>query len=66
VERESLVIAIGKLAVAGEQAGLSVEHMIQLLNAGLTVETLIDLIAWRLERVETRPAPYAASSCWIV
>jgi len=43
----SLVAAISKLAVAGEQAGLSLEHMIQLLDAGLSVETLIKLIAWR-------------------
>ena len=66
MEKESLTVAIGKLAVAGEQAGFSVEHLIQLLHAGLTVGTLIELIAWRLERVEKRPAPYAASSCWIV
>jgi hypothetical protein len=66
VERESLVIAIGKLAVAGEQAGFSVEQMIQLLNFGLTVEALIDLIAWRLESAQSRRAPYAVSSCWIV
>jgi hypothetical protein len=66
VEKESLTVAIGKLAIAGEQAGFTVEHTIQLLNSGLTVETLIELIAWRLERVPTRLAPYAAPSCWIV
>ena len=66
MEKESLTVAIGKLAMAGEQAGFTVEHMIQLLNSGLTVETLIELIAWRLERVPTRLAPYAAPSCWIV
>lgn len=65
MERESLTVAIGKLAVAGEKAGFSVEHMIQLLDAGLTVETLIELIAWRTERV-SQPTQYAASSCWIV
>ena len=41
--------SIGKLAIAGEQAGFSVEQMIQLLSAGLSVATLLDLIAWRLE-----------------
>lgn len=46
--RNSLVHAIGKLAIAGEQAGFSVEQMIEMLNAGLSVESLIDLIAWRL------------------
>jgi len=32
MERESLVIAISKLAVAGGQAGFTLEHMIQLLD----------------------------------
>jgi hypothetical protein len=35
---------IGKLAHAGEQAGFTVEDMIRLLNAGLSVEALLDLI----------------------
>ena len=62
MERESLVIAISKLAVAGEQAGFSLEQMIQLLDSGLTVENLIELIAWRFENSK----PIAVSSCWIV
>jgi hypothetical protein len=33
-----VVEAVHKLAVAGEQAGFSFEQMIQLLNAGITVE----------------------------
>lgn len=45
----SLMIAIGKLAIAGEQAGFTIEQMIDLLNSGLAVESLLDLIAWRLE-----------------
>ena len=47
--RTSLPIAIGKLAIAGEQAGFTIEQMIDLLNSGLPVETLLELIAWRLE-----------------
>jgi hypothetical protein len=47
--RASLMIAIGKLAAAGEQAGFTLEQMIELLNAGMSVESLVDLIAWRLE-----------------
>ena len=39
-----LAQAVEKLARAGEQVGLSVEDMIRLLNAGVSVETLIDLI----------------------
>ena len=52
--RPGLLSAIGKLAIAGEQAGFSVEQMIQLLDDGLTVETLLDLISWSLEH---RPQP---------
>ena len=43
--------SIAKLAMAGEQAGFSVEQMIELLSAGLSVATLLDLITWRLEIV---------------
>jgi hypothetical protein len=32
--------ALYKLAIAGEQAGFSLEQMIQMLTAGITVETL--------------------------
>jgi hypothetical protein len=42
------VNAIRKLAVAGEQAGFTLDQMIQLLNSGMSVVTLLDLIAWRL------------------
>ena len=38
-----LTRAIEKLASAGEQAGISVTDMIRLLNAGLSVEALVDL-----------------------
>jgi hypothetical protein len=36
------------LAAAGEQAGFTLDQMIQLLNSGMSVVTLLDLIAWRL------------------
>jgi hypothetical protein len=36
--------AIEKFALAGEQVGMSVEDMIRILNAGVSVETLLDLI----------------------
>jgi hypothetical protein len=39
--------AIEKLALASEQAGFRVEETIELLNAGVSVETLLDLIACR-------------------
>jgi hypothetical protein len=66
MQNPKLVTAIGKLTVAGEQAGLSVEHMIQLLNDGLTVETLLELIAWRLTEIRNPITPAGCSARWIV
>lgn len=64
MENTALKTAIWKLAVAGESAGLSIEQMIQLLNDGLTVKTLLDLISWRLELLRpTTPPPFAR---WVV
>jgi hypothetical protein len=60
--RTSQVGAINKLAVAGEQAGFSLEQMIQLLDSGLAVETLLELIAWRFEAMQATSRPLAASS----
>lgn len=65
MERVALVSGIGKLATVGQQAGFSVEQMIQLLDAGLTVEGLVELIAWRLEQPKPL-APVASSSIWVV
>jgi hypothetical protein len=66
MERPSLVRAVGKLAIAGEQAGFSVEQMIALLNEGLTVETLLDLISWRLEDATKPMIRPPCSSGWVV
>jgi hypothetical protein len=66
MNRPSLVLAVSKLAVVGEHAGFSLEQLIQLLDAGLSVETLIDLIAWRLEATQGTPRPLSPSSCWIM
>ncbi len=64
--RPLLVSAINKLAIAGEQAGFTVEQMIQLLEDGLSVETLLDLIAWSLERRQ-HPAPSGSTtSNWVM
>lgn len=65
MDKAALLSGIAKLAKAGQQAGLSVEQMIHLLNSGLEVEGLVDLIAWRLEQSE-QMAPVSCSSCWIV
>jgi hypothetical protein len=66
MERPSLLAAVGKLAIAGEQAGFSLEQMIELLDQGLTVETLLDLISWRLEALRKPTVLPACSSGWIM
>ncbi len=65
MQNPKLVTAIAKLAVAGERAGLSIEQMIQLLDDGLRVETLVDLITWRLMEVPNPVTPPFRSARWI-
>ena len=49
-QNQVLMGAIRKLALAGEQAGFSVEDMIELLQTGcVSVETLLDLLRCRPE-----------------
>jgi hypothetical protein len=60
--KEPIVVTVSKLALAGEQAGFSIEEMIDLLQVGLTVETLFRLIERRLEP----PTPAPGSSRWVV
>ena len=64
--KASLMIAIGKLAMAGEQAGFTIEQMIDLLNSGLAVETLLELIAWRLEGPQSALPFVNANRNWSV
>ena len=64
MQKPSLEIAIGKLAIAGEHAGFTVEQMIQLLDEGLKVETLPDLISWRLGHAR-QPSETGSSSMWV-
>jgi hypothetical protein len=61
MENPSLQTAVNKLAIFGERAGLSVADMIQILNAGISVETLLQLIASNLEMKKP-----AGSSRWIM
>jgi hypothetical protein len=59
MHRPSLELAVEKLAVAGEQAGFSVEEMIDLLNGGLPVSALLDMISSRLqEETQRSQDPY--------
>ena len=41
---------IEKLARAGEQAGFSVEEMIEMLNAGVSIGALLDMISYSLSQ----------------
>jgi hypothetical protein len=43
-----IMTAIEKLVLAGEEAGFSVEQMIQILQTGASIETLMRMIEWRL------------------
>jgi hypothetical protein len=45
----SLVRGIGKLSAAAERAGFTLEEMIQLLDSGVSVETLLEPIIQRLD-----------------
>jgi hypothetical protein len=64
--RPHLHSAINKLVIAGEQAGFSLEQMIQLLDDGLSAENLLDLIEWSLERRERAGCSLASTSCLLM
>jgi hypothetical protein len=66
MQRLLLMSAINKLAVAGEQAGFSLEQMIQILDDGLSVETLLDLITWSLERRQQALTSLSGTSNWVM
>ena len=61
---QSRVNAIRKLAAAGEHAGFSLEQMIQLLNSGLSVVALLDLINWRLDLTQSSSSHAAIRTRW--
>jgi hypothetical protein len=63
MRQPTLVRPVERLAEAGEQAGFSVEDMIRMLNAGLTVATLLDIIEGSLH---ASPLETARSSRWIM
>ena len=45
---QHLSSTIERLARAGEQAGFSVEEMIEMLNAGVSIGALLDMISYSL------------------
>ena len=57
-----LARAIERLARVGEQAGISVEQMILILNAGVSVEGLLDIIDKRLQT----PQEFIGYSRWVM
>jgi len=63
MQQPTLIRAVEKLAQAGEQAGFSVEDLIRMLNAGLTVETLLDIIGRNLQPLSPEPL---RSSHWVI
>jgi hypothetical protein len=63
MQRPSTAETVYKLAIAGEQAGFSVEKMIGILDAGVSVENLLLIIEWCLDGVVPTPV---RSSRWIM
>ena len=57
-----LARVVERLVAAGEQAGISVEKMIQILDAGVSVETLLDII----DRSLQAPEETDRSARWIM
>jgi hypothetical protein len=57
-----VMTAVEKLVLAGEEAGFSVEQMIQILQTGTSVEALLCIIEWRL----CPPAMQPRSSRWVM
>ena len=62
----SLIKAIGKLAIAGEEAGFSIDEMIEMLNSGVTVESLLQLISFGLTACEASKRTVLASRHWVM
>ena len=48
MDKTSKASIVYKLALLGDAAGFSIDEMIVMLRNGLSVETLICLIEWRL------------------
>jgi hypothetical protein len=63
MQHPPLARAVELLAMAGEQAGFTVEDMIQMLKAGVSVETLLDTIDRSLQ---APPVETHRSSRWIM
>jgi hypothetical protein len=60
--QRSLAETIQKVITAGQEAGFTLDQMIELLEKGFTVESLLRMIEWRLSPPVVEPR----SSRWIV
>jgi len=65
MENSSLILAISKLAAAGEQPGFTLEQMIELLDHGIDVEILLELIYMRLYAAPMPPTASASRYRWV-
>jgi hypothetical protein len=61
----SVASSVFKLALAGEQAGFTIEQMFAFLSAGITVDTLLRIIEWKLTHAPIAPS-YLRSSQWVM
>ena len=59
--QRSLAETIQKVITAGQEAGFTLDQMIELLEKGFTVESLLRMIEWRLSPPVVEPR----SSRWI-
>lgn len=62
----SVRTSVFKLAMAGEQAGFTVEQMIAMLNSGVSVEGLLLLVEWKLTHAPLPEFCPSRSSRWIM
>lgn len=56
MDHPALITTVEKLAKQGERAGLSTDQMIRILEAGFTVEDLIEL----LDCLRGDPVPFSS------
>lgn len=53
-QRELLEGALAKIVMLGEQVGVTPDQMIKLLNAGMTVEELLEYLVTRAKELDLR------------